>query len=57
MGTLSKVEPDVLLRITGQSPYEAVKHVLERLRCNACGEYFTADLPDPLCQDLDFGQT
>lgn len=55
-GTLSKVEPGVLLRITGQSPYEAVKHVLERLRCNACGEYFTADLPDDVKADGEVNQ-
>ncbi len=56
MGTLSKVEPGVLLRITGHSPYEAVKHVLERLRCNACGEYFTADLPDDVKADGEANQ-
>ncbi len=50
-GTLSKVDPGVLLRITGQSPYDAVKHVMERLRCNACGEYLTADLPDEVKAD------
>jgi len=44
-GSLSKHEPAILLRITGHSPYEAVKHVSERLQCNACGEYFTAPLP------------
>ncbi len=56
MGTLSKVEPGVLLRMTGQSPYQAVKHVLERLRCNACGEYFTADLPDDVKADGEANQ-
>lgn len=50
-GTLSKYEPANLLRITGQSPYEAVNHVLERLRCNACGEYFTASLPNDVIAD------
>lgn len=50
-GTLSKAEPAVLLRVSGHSPYEAVKHILERLRCNACGEYFTAPLPEAVRTD------
>ena len=50
-GTLSKYEPAVLLRINGQSRYEATKHIIERLRCNACGEYFTAELPDEVKAD------
>ena len=56
VGTLSKYEPASLLRITGQSPYEAVNHVLERLRCNACGEYFTAPLPKDVIADGDANQ-
>jgi hypothetical protein len=55
-GTLSKYEPAVLLRITGHSPYEAVKHVSERLRCNACGQYFTATLPMEVIVDGDANQ-
>lgn len=51
IGTLSKYEPANLLRITGCSPYSAVNHVLERLRCNACGDYFTAPLPDEVTAD------
>ena len=51
IGTLFNYEPASLLRITGQSPYEAVNHVLERLRCNACGEYFTAPLPAAVIAD------
>ena len=55
-GTLTKYEPAVLLRITGHSPYEAAKHLLERLRCNACGEYFTAALPDEVKADGNANQ-
>jgi len=51
IGKVFKYEPASFLRVTGQSPYEAVKHVLERLRCNACGEYFTAPLPDAVTED------
>jgi len=50
-GTLTKYEPAVLLRISGHSPYEAVKHLSERVRCNACGAYFSADLPDDVKAD------
>ena len=50
-GTLSKYEPANLLRITGCSPYTALNHVLERLRCNACGDYFTAPAPDDVLKD------
>jgi len=45
-GTLSKLPPTELLRITGHSPLSAVNHVQERGRCNACGEYFKAPLPE-----------
>ncbi len=55
-GTLTKYEPAVLLRITGHSPYEAVKHLSERLRCNTCGEFFTADLPTDVKVDGDTNQ-
>lgn len=50
-GTLSKYEPTVLLRITGHSPYTAVKHIAERCRCNACGHYYTAALPAAVLTD------
>ncbi len=56
LGTLSKYEPVNLLRITGNSPYTAINHVLERLRCNACGEYFTASVPDDVRKDGDIHQ-
>jgi len=50
-GSLVKYDPAVLLRITGHSPYKATKHVSERLRCNTCGEYFTAKLPNEVKAD------
>ncbi|NMS31254.1 hypothetical protein HKB24_01285, partial [Vibrio parahaemolyticus] len=50
-GKLYKYEPATLLRITGQSPFVAEQHVMERLRCNACGQYFTATLPDDVVED------
>ncbi|WP_305973456.1 IS66 family transposase [Rheinheimera baltica] len=50
-GKVYKAEPGSLLRITGQSPFIPEQHVLERLRCNSCGAYFTAPLPDEVLQD------
>jgi transposase len=38
-------EPAALLRITGMAPLQATVYELERLRCNLCGEVFTADAP------------
>jgi transposase len=35
-------EPKVLVRIVGQAPIAATRYDLERLRCNACGQIFTA---------------
>ena len=55
-GKVYKVEPGSLLRITGQSPFTPEQHILERLRCNACGAYFTADLPDEVLSDGDSSQ-
>ena len=50
-GKLYKYDPATLLRITGQSPFVPEQHVMERLRCNACGQYFTADLPEEVLDD------
>lgn len=50
-GTLYKYEPATLLRIIGKSPFKPEQHVRERLRCNACGEFFTAPLPDEVRAD------
>jgi transposase len=39
-------EPATLVRFVGHSPLEATVFEMERLRCNACGEVFTADEPE-----------
>jgi transposase len=39
-------EPATLIRFVGHAPLEATVFELERLRCNACGEVFTADEPE-----------
>jgi len=50
-GKLYKYEPAQLLRITGQTPFTAQLHLSERLRCNACGQFFTAQLSDDVLAD------
>jgi hypothetical protein len=39
-------EPATLVRFVGHAPLEATVFEMERLRCNACGEVFTADEPE-----------
>jgi transposase len=38
--------PGVLVRLTGQAPLQAAVYLLQKLRCNLCGELFTADAPE-----------
>jgi transposase len=38
-------EPQVLVRVVGQAPLEATVYRLQNLRCNLCGEVFTAEAP------------
>lgn len=51
VGKLTKYEPASFLRITGQSPFVPEQHIMERLRCNACGAYFTAPLAENVQAD------
>jgi hypothetical protein len=37
--------PRVLVRITGQAPLQATVYELQKLRCNLCGELYTAPTP------------
>jgi transposase len=39
-------EPRVLVRVVGQAPLTATVYSLERLRCGACGQVFTAQEPE-----------
>ena len=39
-------EPKTLVRIAGQAPLAATVYSLERLRCGACGQVFTAQEPE-----------
>ena len=44
-------EPKVLVRIIGQAPLAATVYSLERLRCGACGQVFTAQEPEGVGSD------
>ena len=44
-------EPKVLVRIIGQAPLAATVYSLERLRCGACGQVFTAQEPEAVGPD------
>ena len=39
-------DPKVLVRMVGQAPLAATVYSLERLRCGACGQMFTAQEPE-----------
>jgi hypothetical protein len=38
-------EPGLLIRLVGHAPIAATVYALEKLRCNSCGDLFTADPP------------
>jgi len=39
-------DPGRLVRIEGQAPIAATMYELQKLRCNLCGEVFTAEVPE-----------
>jgi hypothetical protein len=45
-GKLYVGAPGVLVRLVGQAPIAATVYALEKLRCNLCGEVFTAAAPE-----------
>jgi transposase len=44
-------EPATLVRIVGRAPLEATVFAMERLRCNACLQMFTAEKPEGVGPD------
>src|SRR2546426_2776608 len=46
-------EPGVLVRIKGQAPIAATVYELEKLRCNLCGDVFTATAPEEAGEEKD----
>jgi transposase len=45
-GTLYALPPGVEMRIDGHALLSAIRYELAKLRCSACGQIFTAGLPD-----------
>jgi hypothetical protein len=46
----------VSLRITGAAPFDAKKHMAERLKCNLCDYVVTAAIPQDVLDDGDINQ-
>lgn len=44
-GKLYRLAPGIELRLDGHALLSAMRYELEKLRCSACGEIFTAPLP------------
>jgi hypothetical protein len=44
-GTLYQLPPGVEMRLDGNALLSAVRYELEKLRCSACGQIFTASVP------------
>jgi transposase len=44
-------QPGPLIRVTGTSPLTATVYELEKLRCNLCGEVFTAKAPQDVGEE------
>jgi transposase len=44
-GTLYRLLPGVAMRLDGHALLSAVRYELEKLRCSACGQVFTASVP------------
>ena len=44
-GRLYRVAPGVAIRLDGHALLSAVRYVLEKFRCSACGQVFTASAP------------
>lgn len=47
-GKLYSLEPTTVVRVTGQAPLAAKVYEMARLRCNLCGQVFTADSPETI---------
>ena len=46
MGNLYDIDASPLIRIVGQAPIHADIYNLQKLRCNTCGDIFTAEAPE-----------
>ena len=55
-GTLYALPPGVEIRIDGHALLSAIRYELEKLRCSACGQIFTAGLPAGVGDEKDSAQ-
>ncbi len=55
-GKLYKFDPATFVRITGHAPLQVTIHVMEQLRCNACGKIFRAEPPEEVLADGPTGK-
>lgn len=55
-GKYYKFDPASFIRIRGCAPFQAEKHIMSQLRCNACGCVKTAELPEEVTKDGDADQ-
>jgi transposase len=53
----AQAQPGVLVRLIGRAPIEATVYELEKLRCNLCGEVFTAKAPDGVNAEDKYDET
>jgi transposase len=49
--------PGVLVRLIGRAPIDAAVYELEKLRCNLCGDVFTAKSPDGVDDEEKYDET
>ena len=50
-GKVYKYTPAVLLRVVGHAPLSGERHLCEQVRCNGCGEIYSAELPEHVKAD------
>lgn len=50
-GKLYVLEPSSIVRVTGNAPLAAKVYEMARLRCNLCGQVFTAEPPEGIGDD------
>lgn len=56
-GKVYHIKPKTLVKIIGQAPIQATVYNLKSLRCNLCGEIFTAKPPDGIGGDEKYDET
>jgi rubredoxin len=50
-GTFYELPPGSAIRIDGQAMLSARRYALHKLRCSACGQIFTANLPEAVGEE------